>query len=110
MEGVNRFPKRVWKLVHEYTAKGDVVALNVDTLTEGQKALRRGVHKTIAKITDGISRRQTFSTATVAIMELMNKLAKAPTGDEQDRAPIQEALLTVARMLSPFIPHTCFTP
>ncbi len=109
MEGANRFLKRVWKLVYEHTAKGDVAALNVDALTEDQKALRRDVHKTIAKVTDDIGRRQTFNTAIAAIMELMNKLAKAPTDGEQDRALMQEALLAVVRMLNPFTPHICFT-
>lgn len=45
------------------------------------------MHKTIAKVTDDIGRRQTFNTAIAAIMELMNKLAKAPTDGEQDRSP-----------------------
>lgn len=58
--------------------------------------------KTIAKVTDDIGRRQTFNTAIAAIMELMNKLAKAPTDGEQDRALMQEALLAVVRMLNPF--------
>ncbi len=109
VEGANRFLKRVWKLVYEHTAKGDVATLNVDALTEDQKALRRDVHKTIAKVTDDIGRRQTFNTAIAAIMELMNKLAKAPTDGEQDRALMQEALLAVVRMLNPFTPHICFT-
>jgi leucyl-tRNA synthetase len=86
VEGANRFLKRVWKLVYEHTTKGDVAALNVAALSEDQKALRRDVHKTIAKVTDDIGRRQTFNTAIAAIMELMNKLAKAPQEDEQDRA------------------------
>ena len=109
VEGANRFLKRVWKLVYEHTSKGDVAALNVDALNEDQKALRRDVHKTIAKVTDDIGRRQTFNTAIAAIMELMNKLAKAPQEDEQDRALMQEALLAVVRMLNPFTPHVCFT-
>ncbi len=67
------------------------------------------MHKTIAKVTDDIGRRQTFNTAIAAIMELMNKLAKAPTDGEQDRALMQEALLAVVRMLNPFTPHICFT-
>ena len=109
VEGANRFLKRVWKLVYEHTAKGEVAALNVDALSEDQKALRRDVHKTIAKVTDDIGRRQTFNTAIAAIMELMNKLAKAPQEGEQDRALMQEALLAVVRMLNPFTPHACFT-
>ncbi len=109
VEGANRFIKRVWKLVYEHTAKGPVAALNVDALSEDQKALRRDVHKTIAKVTDDIGRRQTFNTAIAAIMELMNKLAKAPQEGEQDRALLQEALQAVVRMLNPFTPHVCFT-
>lgn len=109
VEGANRFLKRVWKLVYEHTAQGDAPALNVAALTEDQQALRRDVHKTIAKVTDDIGRRQTFNTAIAAIMELMNKLAKAPQEGEQDRALMREALLAVVRMLNPFTPHVSFT-
>lgn len=109
VEGANRFLKRVWKLVYEHTTKGEVAALNVAALSEDQKALRRDIHKTIAKVTDDIGRRQTFNTAIAAIMELMNKLAKAPQEDEQDRALMQEALLAVVRMLNLFTPHASFT-
>ncbi|MDI8978019.1 hypothetical protein MJN47_29420, partial [Salmonella enterica subsp. enterica serovar Lubbock] len=42
------------------------------------------------------------NTAIAAIMELMNKLAKAPQEGEQDRALLQEALQAVVRMLNPF--------
>ncbi|STV53371.1 leucyl-tRNA synthetase [Klebsiella pneumoniae subsp. ozaenae] len=62
VEGANRFLKRVWKLVYEHTTKGEVAALNVAALSEDQKALRRDIHKTIAKVTDDIGRRQTFNT------------------------------------------------
>ncbi|KHN52621.1 leucine--tRNA ligase [Pectobacterium fontis] len=109
VEGANRFLKRVWKQVFEHTEKGAVAALNVATLTEDQKSLRRDLHKTIAKVTDDIGRRQTFNTAIAAIMELMNKLAKAAQDSEQDRALTQETLLAVVRMLYPFTPHVCFT-
>lgn len=109
VEGANRFLKRVWKQVYDHTEKGAVTALNVDALNDDQKALRRDLHKTIAKVTDDIGRRQTFNTAIAAIMELMNKLAKAAQESEQDRALTQEALLSVVRMLYPFTPHACFT-
>jgi small GTP-binding protein len=95
--------------VYEHLALGDAPALNADALNEDQQALRRDVHKTIAKVTDDIGRRQTFNTAIAAIMELMNKLAKAPQDGEQDRAIMREALLAVVRMLNPFTPHASFT-
>ncbi|NUA46514.1 Leucine--tRNA ligase [Dickeya solani] len=103
----NRFLKRVWKQVYDHTGKGATQPLDVAALTEDQKALRRDLHKTIAKVTDDIGRRQTFNTAIAAIMELMNKLAKASQESEQDRALTQETLLAVVRMLYPFTPHAC---
>ncbi|MGM3161201.1 leucine--tRNA ligase [Dickeya undicola] len=108
VEGANRFLKRVWKQVYDHTGKGASQPLDAAALTEDQKALRRDLHKTIAKVTDDIGRRQTFNTAIAAIMELMNKLAKAPQESEQDRALTQETLLAVVRMLYPFTPHACF--
>ncbi|NKI73607.1 leucine--tRNA ligase [Dickeya sp. CFBP 2040] len=108
VEGANRFLKRVWKQVYDHTGKGATQPLDAATLTEEQKALRRDLHKTIAKVTDDIGRRQTFNTAIAAIMELMNKLAKASQESEQDRALTQETLLAVVRMLYPFTPHACF--
>ncbi|MFW0697295.1 leucine--tRNA ligase [Pantoea sp. R13S299] len=108
VEGANRFLKRVWKLVYEHTSQGATVALDVDSLNDEQKSLRRDLHKTIAKVADDIGRRQTFNTAIAAIMELMNKLARAPQESEQDRALMQEALLAIVRLLYPFTPHACY--
>ncbi|KDM91205.1 leucine--tRNA ligase [Photobacterium galatheae] len=108
VEGANRFLKRVWKLVFEHTAKGAVEALDASALSADQKALRRDVHKTIAKVSDDIGRRQTFNTAIAAIMELMNKLGKAPQETAQDRALLDEALKAVVRMLYPITPHISF--
>ncbi|GAL08446.1 leucyl-tRNA synthetase [Photobacterium aphoticum] len=108
VEGANRFLKRVWKLVKEHTEKGAVEALDVATLSGDQKALRRDVHKTIAKVSDDIGRRQTFNTAIAAVMELMNKLAKASQDSAQDRALLDEALKAIVRMLYPMTPHICF--
>ncbi|WP_213992824.1 leucine--tRNA ligase [Sodalis sp. dw_96] len=108
VEGANRFLKRVWKLVYDHTASGPVRPLDLSDLTDPQKELRRDLHKTIAKVTDDIGRRQTFNTAIAAIMELMNKLARLPQENDQDRALLREALLTVVRMLYPFTPHTSF--
>ncbi|CNK28563.1 leucyl-tRNA synthetase [Yersinia enterocolitica] len=109
VEGANRFLKRVWRLVFDHTAKGTTALLDIASLTDEQKSLRRDLHKTIAKVTDDVGRRQTFNTAIAAVMELMNKLGRAPQETEQDRALLQEALLAVVRMLYPFTPHVCFT-
>ena len=68
--------------------------------------LMSGLNGTIGR--DDIGRRQTFNTAIAAVMELMNKLTRAPLESEQDRAVMAEALSAVVRMLYPITPHICF--
>ncbi|MGL5345304.1 MAG: leucine--tRNA ligase [Plesiomonas sp.] len=108
VEGANRFLKRIWRLAFEHIAQGAVAALDVAALNADQKSLRRDLHKTIAKVSDDIGRRQTFNTAIAAVMELMNKLTRMPQESEQDRALLQEALMAVVRMLYPITPHIGF--
>ncbi|MFT6986264.1 MAG: leucyl-tRNA synthetase [Psychromonas sp.] len=105
LEGSLRFLKRLWKVAFDHVALGTVSDLDLQSQTQQQKALRRELHKTIAKVTDDIGRRQTFNTAIASVMELMNKLTKAATETEQDRAILQEALVAVVKLLSPITPH-----
>lgn len=108
VEGAKRFLGRVWNLVYEYAKSPATTILDTSALDKAQKELRRDVHKTIAKVSDDIGRRQTFNTAIAAVMELMNKLTKAPLESEQDKAVMAEALSAVVRMLYPITPHICF--
>ena len=108
VEGAHRFIKRLWKLANEHVNQDNSEALDVSKLTADQKALRREVHKTIAKVTDDIGRRQMFNTAVAAVMELMNHLQKAPQTTGQDNAIIGEALSAIVRLLYPIIPHVSF--
>ena len=108
VEGAKRFLGRVWNLVYQYQQNPAKTALDITALSAAQKALRREVHKTIAKVSDDIGRRQTFNTAIAAVMELMNKLTKASLESEQDRTVMAEALSAVVRMLYPITPHICF--
>ncbi|TPH21305.1 leucine--tRNA ligase [Haemophilus haemolyticus] len=108
VEGAKRFLGRVWNLVYQYQQNPAKTSLNITALSAAQKTLRREVHKTIAKVSDDIGRRQTFNTAIAAVMELMNKLTKASLESDQDRAVMAEALSAVVRMLYPITPHICF--
>ncbi len=108
VEGAKRFLGRVWNLVYQYQQNPAKTTLDITVLSAAQKALRREVHKTIAKVSDDIGRRQTFNTAIAAVMELMNKLTKASLESDQDRAVMAEALSAVVRMLYPITPHICF--
>ncbi|UAA39943.1 leucine--tRNA ligase [Paraneptunicella aestuarii] len=105
VEGSNRFLRRLWRTVQEHMEAGDIEALNVANLSADDKALRRDIHKTIAKVTDDMGRRQTFNTAIAAIMELLNKVQKAPQETAQQRALVREALVAMVRMLNPITPH-----
>ncbi|EOD56137.1 leucine--tRNA ligase [Aeromonas molluscorum] len=107
VEGAQRFLRRLWRITFEHVSAGAVPALDLAALTNEQKAVRRELHKTIAKVSDDVGRRQTFNTAIAAIMELMNNLAKLGS-DAQDRALMQEALEAVVVMLSPITPHIGF--
>jgi leucyl-tRNA synthetase len=105
VEGAHRFLKRVWKLVTDFQQHESLPTLSEVTLNNTQKTLRRELHKTIAKVSDDIGRRNTFNTAIAAIMELMNHLTKAPMQEPADRAVMLEAIRAVVVMLTPIVPH-----
>lgn len=105
VEGANRFLKRLWKAVHAHVEEGQAPAIDLDALTEDQRALRRKTHETIQKVSDDVSRRLTFNTAIAAVMELMNQVGKFVDVSEQGRAVMQEALETATLLLAPITPH-----
>lgn len=105
VEGAHRFLRRLWRLVYEFQDHAGNSTLNVASLNSEQKALRREVHRTIAKVSDDMGRRQHFNTAIAAIMELSNHLQKASVASEQDQAVMQEALDAITLMLFPITPH-----
>lgn len=107
VEGAHRFLKRLWRIVHEHTSKGEAPALDVASLTDAQKDLRRKTHETIAKVSDDISRRLTFNTSIAATMELLNEVSKLADDEPQSRAVRQEALDVAVLVLSPIVPHIC---
>jgi len=107
MQGASRFLKRIWKAVHAHAAGGPASAIVPASLDGAQKALRRQVHQTLAKVSDDIGRRRTFNTAIAAVMELLNAITRAETRTPADRAVLQEALDLMVLMLSPIVPHIC---
>ncbi|MDH5387588.1 MAG: leucine--tRNA ligase [Gammaproteobacteria bacterium] len=104
VEGASRFLKRLWKLVEENI---DVKSVKVDvsSLSDEQKDIRRKVHETLKKVSDDIGRRYTFNTAIAAVMELINELAKYKDDSKQGRAIMHEAIEFITLMLSPIVPH-----
>jgi leucyl-tRNA synthetase len=92
-EGIARFLRRLWRLVHEVAAAGDAVG-SADT------PLARKAHETIAKVTDDIGRRQSYNTAIAAIMELVNELSR-DTADPGARFAAE----TAVSLIQPYAPH-----
>jgi leucyl-tRNA synthetase len=92
IEGVARFLRRLWRIVHETAgAAGD---------TDGGGALVRKAHQTIAKVTDDIGRRFVFNTPIAAVMELVNELGRDPS------APgARFAAETAVSLIQPYAPH-----
>jgi len=105
VEGAFRFLRRLWRLVYDHVQRGEAPTLNIASLNDKQKAVRRQVHETIQKISDDVGRRFTFNTAIAAVMELTNTLNKFEDHSEQGRAIMQEALTSCVLLLSPIVPH-----
>ncbi len=107
VQGSFRFLKRFWSAVMDHAAKGPAAELDVSSLSETLKDLRRKTHQTIAKISDDIGRRHSFNTAVAASMELLNAINKLDDDSDQGRAVERESLNAVVVMLSPMVPHIC---
>ncbi|MGS2743756.1 leucine--tRNA ligase [Halomonas sp. LS-001] len=107
VEGAHRFIKRLWRQIQEHLAAGQPPALEVGSLSDDQKTMRRKTHETIQKASDDIGRRTTFNTAIAAVMELSNTLARFEDFTPQGLAVAREAVEASVLLLAPIIPHAC---
>jgi len=105
VEGSHRFLKRVWRLAQAHVTQGLPGKLELATLNDEQKAIRRSIHLAIKQASQDVGQHHKFNTAIAQVMTLMNVLEKAAQGTEQDRALVQEGLETVALLLAPITPH-----
>ncbi len=105
VQGASRFLKRFWQAVQAHVAAGPVGDFDAAALDDGQKALRRKTHQTIAKISDDVGRRHAFNTAIAAAMELLNAVNRFDDETDTGRAVVREALDAVVLVLSPIVPH-----
>jgi leucyl-tRNA synthetase len=105
VEGANRFLRRVWRLAQGHVNQGVAGALELASLTDEQKAVRRAIHLAIKQSSFDIGQHHKFNTAIAQVMTLMNVLEKAAHATSQDRALLQEGLEAVALLLAPITPH-----
>jgi leucyl-tRNA synthetase len=116
VEGASRFLHRLWRIVERgrgWMAANDGSALvptepAVETVAAA-RALRRLTHRTIARVTEDVERRQHFNTAVAAVMELVNGYAELvreePLAEPVLRFAVREAVQTTVVLLAPFVPH-----
>jgi leucyl-tRNA synthetase len=105
VDGASRFLKRLWKLASTHINEGKAPAIDMASLTDAQRELRRKIHLTIDKVNDDIGRRYTFNTAIAAVMEMMNALSKSDLSADNDRAIMREGVETATLLLAPIVPH-----
>jgi leucyl-tRNA synthetase len=91
LEGMVRFLRRLWRVAHEVSEHGR---------RDGDSAVVRKAHETIAKVTDDLGRRFAYNTAIAAVMELVNEIARDPA------APgARFAAETAVSLIQPAAPH-----
>jgi leucyl-tRNA synthetase len=93
VEGMQRFLRRLWRVVGE-------VAESPAGGAPGDGALARKAHRTIERATDDLGRRQQFNTPISAVMELVNELIRSP-----DDPAARLAAETAVSLVQPYAPH-----
>jgi leucyl-tRNA synthetase len=93
IEGIVRFLRRLWRVVHE-------VAEAAPSPGEREGKLARKANETIARVTDDVLRRFQFHTPIAALMELVNEL-----GGAADASDARFAAETVVSLIQPYAPH-----
>ncbi len=86
IEGVNRFVKRLWRLVEDWEATRAPAG-------DPHRSLR---HRTVKRVTDDLERLK-LNTAVSALMEYLNELAA--------HGATREDVTTLVKLASPFAPH-----
>jgi leucyl-tRNA synthetase len=98
IEGASRWLGRVWTLVTEPLAKFD------EPDQEQNRAILRGVHQTIRRVTDDLEGFR-FNTMVAAMMELTTMLARAKASGSVRPEVLKRAIDTLILLIAPSAPH-----
>ncbi len=101
IEGVTRFLHRVWTALLEPI---DPASADPADLEAEVKALRRAVHRAIAKVGDDLAAFR-FNTAVAELMTLQNAISKAKSPAMAAHPAWEEARHSITLLLAPITPH-----
>jgi leucyl-tRNA synthetase len=104
VEGAHRFLRRLWTFAVAFQGIGKE-PLDLGTLSEDAKTLRREIHQALKQANYDMSRFQ-FNTVVSAAMKMLNALEKFGR-NAASRQVTAEALSILLRILSPVTPHIC---
>jgi leucyl-tRNA synthetase len=93
VEGIVRFLRRLWRVVHEVAEQAPA-----EGVREGE--LARKANQSIVRVTDDVLRRFQFHTPISAVMELVNAVADDPAADDA-----RFAAETAVSLVQPYAPH-----
>ncbi|HEX5181929.1 MAG TPA: leucine--tRNA ligase [Allosphingosinicella sp.] len=99
IQGSWRFVQRVWRLAAEEAERGSSSWLGAESGTEGDKALTRKLHRTIAAVGANIES-LAFNKAVANLYELATAIEKAPPSPARS-----EAVEAMVRLVAPMAPH-----
>jgi leucyl-tRNA synthetase len=106
LEGMYRFLSRVSRFVADAAEEAVSGTGAIAAGDDAAKALRREMHRVIAKVTEDISRFQ-FNTAISAMMELTNAAYeyRRVAAGSRDLALQREVADALTLLMAPFVPH-----
>jgi leucyl-tRNA synthetase len=112
VEGQGRFLKRFWTAAQDHLVLGAAPNLDVSSISDAGKQLRRVAHDALQRAEDDYGRRAQFNTVVSRVHELVSAVREVAkglpnqgAGEHADRAVIQEALIFAVQILSPIAPH-----
>ena len=112
VRGASRFLHRVWRLVQDTArrlgASPAPLQLAAHRQADGDRDLRREIHRAARRVTEDIDTSFHFNTAIAALMEFSNALSayvERTARDAWDEPGVALALKTLVQLLHPFAPH-----
>jgi leucyl-tRNA synthetase len=104
IEGAWRFLNRVYRLVETFAGIPRSVAEHSEAHNAAERALLRGTHQTLRRVSNDFETRWHFNSAIALIMELTNAIHASAS--QPIRPSVRKNVLeTLVLMLSPMTPH-----